>query len=223
MHLDQIIQKRLIELIAKADLISNAKTSENFRERTIYHVSIAEVVGWSTSVLNLLQKTFSENSSHFHNFQDQYTTFKGYESEFNILKAILAAAKEDFEGGYLFNLTSLAQAEVLNDALEQAELFLKSDFKDAACVVIGVALETTLKKISLRHDGAIPGLENMNTALRKVGVYNLTKQKQITAWIDLRNKGAHGAWDAYSAADIRDMHTGVERFIAGLFSNEATK
>lgn len=223
MHLDQIIQKRLIELIAKADLIANGRTSENFRERTIYHVSIAEVAGWSTSVLNLLQKTFSENSSHFHNFQDQYTTFKGYESEFNILKAILAAAKEDFEGGYLFNLTSLAQAEVLNDALEQAELFLKSDFKDAACVVIGVALETTLKKISLRHGGAILGLENMNTALRKVGVYNLTKQKQITAWIDLRNKGAHGMWDAYSAADIRDMHSGVKRFIAELLCNGTTK
>ena len=90
-------------------------------------------------------------------------------------------------------------------------------------MVIGVALETTLKEISLRHSVPIASLEDMNIALRKIDVYNVAKQKQVTAWVDLRNKGAHGVWDAYSAGDIRDMHAGVERFIAELFSNEATK
>jgi len=223
MLLDKVIQKRLVELIAKADAISNTRTSEDFRGKTIYSVSRSEVVGWSTSVLSLLQRTFAEKGSHFQSFQKEYKAFNGYESEFKALVAILAAAKEDFEGGYLFSIANLAKAEVLSDALEQAELFLRSGFKDAACVVIGVALETTLKEISRHHSLPIAMLEDMNIALRKADIYNATKQKQVTAWIDLRNKGAHGAWGAYSAADIRDMQTGVERFIAELFSNEATK
>lgn len=223
MHLHKTIQKRLVELTAKADAISKTRTSIDFRGKTIYSVSRSEVTGWSTSVLSLLQRTFSENGSHFQNFQKEYKAFNGYESEFKTLVAILTAAKEDFEGGYLFSIAGLAKAEVLSDALEQARLFLKSGFKDAACVVIGVALETTLKEISRRHSMPIAKLEDMNIALRKADIYNVTKQKQVTAWIDLRNKGAHGAWDIYSAADIHDMHTGVERFIAELFSNEATK
>jgi hypothetical protein len=54
----------------------------------------------------------------------------------------------------------------------------------------------------------------MNADLAKAGVYNLAKQKQITAWADLRNKSAHGEWGAYSAADTEDMIKGVERFVA---------
>ena len=222
MHIDKIIQKRLAELIAKADAISKARTSEDFRGRSIYYVSKAEVTGWCTSVLSLLQITFKESGSHFQNFQSEYKKFSGYESEFESLTAILVAAKEDFEGGYLFNLTDLAKAEVLDDVLGQAKLFLRSGFKDVACVVIGVALETTLKEISLRHNLSIASLEDMNTALRKKDVYNLTKQKQLTAWIDLRNKGAHGSWTAYSAVDVSDMLTGVERFIDEVFYNKTT-
>lgn len=223
MHLDKIIPKRLVELIAKADSIASARTSSDFRGKAIYYVSKAEVAGWSTSVLSLLQRTFSESGSHFQSFQEAYKKFDGCESEFKVLAAILAAAKEDFEGGYLFNLTGIAKAEVLGDALEQARLFLKSGFKDAACVAIGVALETTLKEISLRHSLPIASLESMNVALRKNDVYNSTKQQQITAWIALRNKGAHGAWTAYIAADISDMHSGVKRFIGEFLYAEATE
>lgn len=223
MQLEKIIQQRLVELIAKADAILRARTSSDFRGRAIYHVSKAEVAGWSTSVLSLLQKTFTESGSHFQSFQAAYKNFNGYESEFTPLAAILAAAKEDFEGGYLFNLTGLAKAEVLGDALEQARSFLKSGFKDAACVVIGVALETTLKEISLHHSLPIASLEDMNVALRKNDIYNLTKQQQVTAWIALRNKGAHGAWTAYSAADISDMHSGVNRFVGELLCREITE
>ena len=56
MDLDRIIQKRLVELVAKADAISNTRTSVDFRGKTIYSVARSEVVGWSTSVLSLLQR-----------------------------------------------------------------------------------------------------------------------------------------------------------------------
>lgn len=54
----------------------------------------------------------------------------------------------------------------------------------------------------------------MNVELCKARAYNIAKQKQITAWADLRNKAAHGEWNAYTEPDVRDLLAGVKRFIA---------
>ena len=45
-------------------------------------------------------------------------------------------------------------------------------------------------------------------------MHNMAKQKQITAWADLRNNAAHGNWSEYNAADVKDFLDGVQRFIA---------
>jgi hypothetical protein len=54
----------------------------------------------------------------------------------------------------------------------------------------------------------------MNADLCKAGVYNIVKQKQITAWADIGNKAAHGDWNTYSPNDARGMVEGVEAFVA---------
>jgi hypothetical protein len=80
--------------------------------------------------------------------------------------------------------------------------------------LVGVSLEIALKEICTR-EGIVHGkLDKMNADLCKAGVYNLAKQKQITAWADLRNKAAHGDWAEYNNADVADFIKGVERFVA---------
>lgn len=218
MHRDSLIQKRLDELAAKGAAIVAAKTSEysEFNDRNIEHVSIPATRGWGTSVLSLLRQAFGETSIHAKHFQTAFDKFgaHGYLSSFNSMFAIFEAAKEDYEGGYIFNLRGLVKAEVLSDALDQADELLRSGYKDPACVLIGVSLEIAVKDLSLRHSVAIAKLDKMNVDLCKAGAYNMAKQKQITAWADLRNKAAHGDWTSYSEADVRDMHSGVQRFIA---------
>jgi hypothetical protein len=54
----------------------------------------------------------------------------------------------------------------------------------------------------------------MNVALAGIGVYNKGMQKQVTAWAHWRNKAAHGEWNEYSEADVKDMLAGVGRFMA---------
>jgi hypothetical protein len=54
----------------------------------------------------------------------------------------------------------------------------------------------------------------MNVELCKAGIYNMAKQKQITAWAELRNKAAHGEWSEYDSNDVKDFYEGVHRFIA---------
>lgn len=190
----------------------NFTSSEN--GKAYYYVDSPEVKGWGTSVLNLLQRAFGESSAHYKRFEEHFNDYDSWESSFLQLQAILAAAKEDYEGGYLFNLKSLVKAEVLTDATEQADTLLNAGYKDPACVVAGISLEIAIKEIASRNGIAIAKLDKMNADLCKAEIYNIAKQKQVTAWADLRNKAAHGDWSAYNAADVQDMLSGIERFIA---------
>ena len=216
MLIDSLVLKRLVELTAKGDAICKTKEYEfsDNEGKQYFRVSSPDVKGWGTSVLNLFQRAFGESSAHYTRFEQHFNAYDAWESSFREMQAILAAAKEDYEGGYLFNLRSLVKAEVLTDATEQAETLLNAGYKDPACVVAGITLEVALKEIANRNNVPIAKLDKMNADLSKAGIYNVAKQKQVTAWADLRNKAAHGDWGAYSEADVRDMLTGVERFLA---------
>lgn len=216
MKLDALVLKRLDELTAKGEAIHKTKEF-NFSSddgKQYFKVQSAEVRGWSISVLNLLQRAFGESSTHFKGFERDTGTYDGWESSFQELQAILGAAKEDYAGGYLFNLRGLVKAEVLAEATEQADALLVSGYKDPACVVAGIALEVAVKEIAARNHVGLSKLDKMNVDLCRAGVYNMAKQKQITAWAELRNKAAHGDWAAYNEDDVRDMLAGVGRFIA---------
>ncbi|GBE56060.1 hypothetical protein BMS3Bbin16_00258 [archaeon BMS3Bbin16] len=104
--------------------------------------------------------------------------------------------------------------EISEDVLEQAEELLKSGYKDLACVLAGVALETSLKDLCSRHGIKHGRLNKMNADLRKADAYNVGMQKQITAWAHHRNKAAHGEWGEYTSEDVKYMIRGVRRFIA---------
>jgi hypothetical protein len=47
-------------------------------------------------------------------------------------------------------------------------------------------------------------------------IYNLLVQKSVTAWLDLRNKAAHGHYTTYDTAQVNLMLAGVRDF-AGRF------
>ena len=216
MQIDQLIIKRFQELEVKAQAVYETRELDfqSDEGKQYFTIPYATFAGWGTNVLNLLQRAFGEESVHFQNFQQHYKNFQKWESEFEICRSIFLSAKEDYEGGYLFNLRSLVKAEVLDDAFEQAKELLASGYKDPACILAGVSLEVALKDLCSRNSVATAKLDKMNSDLAKAGIYNLAKQKQITAWADLRNKSAHGDWNAYNTADTEDMIKGVERFVA---------
>lgn len=216
MKLDALVLKRFDELTAKGEAIGKTKTFKftGTNGERYYEVHSPELKGWAVSVLNLLQRVMGESSAHHKRFEGLFDGYDGYEESFIALRSVLAAAKEDYEGGYLFNLRGLVKAEVLTDAIEQATALLDAGYKDPACVVTGIALELALKELATRNSLTVGKLDKMNADVCKAGLYNVAKQKQITAWADLRNKAAHGEWTAYSDADVRDMLTGVERFLA---------
>lgn len=214
MRLDPIIIRRFAELEAKAEPVLKAKTPGV--GTTYFKVPSGAYKEWATNVLNLLQRTFGESSIHYKNFSEHYANFLGWESDFIDSHSIFKAAREDYEGGYLFNVRALAKAEVLSDAISQAKDLLRAGYKDPACILARVALEATLKDLADRHNVAQGKLDRMNADLSKVGAYNMAKQKQITAWAEIGNKAAHGDWTQYSDQDAVAMVQGVEALVADL-------
>ena len=218
MHLDPIVTRRFSELQTKGEAVLAAK-KEEFKDgdgKPVYKVPSGAFREWATNVLNLLQRTFGESSVHFKHFADHYSIFQGWLSDFDSNFGIFRAAKEDYEGGYLFNIRTLAKAEVLADAISQAKELLALKYKDPACILARVALESALKDLCVRYGVAEGKLERMNADLTKASAYNMAKQKQITAWAEIGNKAAHGEWASYTEQDAIAMVAGVESLVADL-------
>lgn len=218
MHLDPIVLRRFGELNTKAEAVLAAKAVEfvSTEGKPYYKVPSDRYKEWATNVLNLLHRTFGESSVHYKNFSEHYSQFDGWESNFSDSYGIFRAAREDYEGGYLFHIRTLAKAEVLSDALSQAKELLASGYKDPACILARVSLESALKDLSSKFDVTEGKLDRMNADLSKAGAYNMAKQKQITAWAEIGNKAAHGDWAQYTAQDAAAMVAGVESLVADL-------
>lgn len=218
MRIDKLVKLRLDELDRKAmDMLTQktyALTGESGTD--YYYVDVPSFRAWASSALNVLHRICGSDGIHYRHFDERFRQDSDcrWASTLEDCKAILRAATEDYEGGCLFDTRGLIQAEVFDSVLEQAVELLEAGYKDAACVVAGVALETTLKELCIRNQIVTSKLDKMNADLAKAGEYNIGMQKQITAWADRRNRAAHGDWGAYSADDVQDIIRGVTRLIA---------
>lgn len=218
MRLDPLLLKGFEELEKESEELKNHTTIRRgvttLNHEPIFIVPHSEFKGWGTRVLNLLQRGFGEESIHFKQFEHIFSSGIGEIDQFETCKAILLSAKKDFQGGFLFNISTLVKAEVLDDVFEQAKILLEAGYKDVACVLNGIILETTLKELSNRAKIPTGKLDKMNADLCKAGVYNMAKQKQITAWAELRNKAVHGEWTVYDSDDVKSFQDGIQKFVA---------
>ena len=124
-------------------------------------------------------------------------------------------------GGWLNTAKGLVSAEIFADLLEMAEHLLEEGYKDPAAVVAGSVLEEHLRQLCQRSDiemtqpggGKPKKADLLNADLVRAGVYNQLDQKQITAWLDLRNKAAHGRYGEYSKEQVALMLQSVSDFM----------
>lgn len=137
-----------------------------------------------------------------------------------LVVAVLNALREDFAAGYATSVEELVHADVFGDFLEIADELLGKGYKDAAAVIGGSVLEEHLRKLASKSqlptedsNGRPLKADTINADLAKASVYNKTEQKQVTAWLGLRNDAAHGHYDQYDQARVRLMLDGVTAFV----------
>lgn len=133
---------------------------------------------------------------------------------------VVEALCSDLEAGYLDSLSALLHGEVFADLLDMATHLLEEGYKDPAAIVTGAAIETHLRRLaesrgmSTEIEGRPKKTDLLNAELTKEAVYSRLDQKNITAWLDLRNRAAHGNFDEYSKEQVVILLASVRNFIA---------
>jgi hypothetical protein len=131
--------------------------------------------------------------------------------------AILEAAAEDVESGYLARVEDLVASDVFADFLEQAQQLLDAGYKDPAAMLAGAVLEDGLRRLLVKSGESVrtrDDLSALNGRCAQKGLYNRLAQKKLSVWIDVRNNAAHGKFGEYENADVESMVEGINSFLA---------
>jgi hypothetical protein len=140
----------------------------------------------------------------------------------NYLSAQIGIAKSllsDIRDGYLQSLEELVHADVFANFLEMADHLAKAGYKDAAAVIGGSTLESHLRELCAKHSvttdvgGNPKKADVMNADLVKTGAYTKLDQKNVTAWLGLRNDAAHGKYEEYDKGQVALLLGGIRDFV----------
>src|SRR5688572_29560554 len=105
-----------------------------------------------------------------------------------------------------------------------ANYLLSERYKDAAAVMAGGALEQHIKRLTPKHGVPLTSADKnglpvprraqtLNDELYKAGAYLVGDQKQVTAWLDLRNDAAHANYGKYTDKQVGLLIAGIRDFI----------
>lgn len=175
-----------------------------------------------TASLSFIKSLYGENHPYFKDFDKYLLSWEPSETE--RARGILKAIKSEIDNGWLTSLKGLVSAEIFSDFLEMAEHLLKEKYEHPAAVMIGSVLEEHLRQLCDKNGITITENKNgklvhkkadlLNADLSGQGVYNKLDQKNVIAWLDLRNKAAHGKYSEYNIQQVEFMLQAVTEFIS---------
>jgi len=174
-----------------------------------------------TSMIAAIERLAPKRTYYFTSLQAVVRKHYLYDPEtIPLLVGIIEALKTAYESGYLHQIEELIRADLFSDFLNMGEYLLKEGYKDPAAVIIGGVLEEHLRKLCVKNsitttvDDQPKKADLMNSELAKKGVCNKLDQKSVTAWLDLRNKAAHGKYTEYSQEQVEVALLGIRDFTA---------
>ena len=124
-----------------------------------------------------------------------------------LISGVVNSLRSDMDAGYIQSYTEIVHGELFADFIEMSQHLLNEGFKDASAVIAGSSLEAHLRQICQKSgiDTTITTAvgtsskkaDRLNADLAGANVYSKLDLKNVTAWLDLRNKAAHGHYDQY--------------------------
>ena len=222
MNLNDFI-RRADELITKADRVLQTERSEVNNGRKISSgLDLTEFYDLRSLCLSFFSLVFGDKHHHYTDFNKVC----GGPHTADVKKGlgILNAARAELSGGWLTTSKWLVTAEIFSDFLEMADYLLAENYKDPAAVVGGSVLEEHLRQLCIKNTIEITHMDKagkaqpnkadaLNADLSRSSIYNKLDQKNVMAWLDLRNKAAHGRYNEYTKDQVTLMLTGIRDFI----------
>lgn len=178
---------------------------------------VAEALTRLKSTIDRLSPRDSSHRQSADTLMKQYGPNNSYSVGF--LVGILKALRSDYAAGYFQTVEALIHAEIFADFIEMAEYLLSQKYKDPAAVIVGSVLEEHLRKLCGKHSVATSSgtspkkADALNSELCAAGAYSKLDQKNVTAWLDLRNKAAHGHYDQYTQQQVELFVQSVRDFL----------
>ena len=217
MRLEDLIQ-RIDQLIQNADEVIQ---TEKWVELTGHFVDDELFHAFRSASLSFLAMTFGKDHIHYDEFNSKADRPKPHCVKTG--RGILSAAREELAGGWLTTTKGLISAEIFSDFLEMAQHLLGEGYKDPAAVMAGSVLEEHLRQLCQKHGISTEitkqgrpqpkKADALNADLTKKQVYNRLDQKNVTAWLDLRNKAAHGKYEDYTKEQVSLMLQSLSDFM----------
>lgn len=168
--------------------------------------SIERVVGKCSTYYKLAEQILNENKKH------AWDHLAG-------LIGVVQTLLYDLREGYLKSLEEIIHADLFADFLEMADHLTCNGYKDAAAVIAGSTLEVHLQKLAdknavpINSGGKPKKADTLNAELVKVNCYSKLDQKNITAWLGIRNDAAHGNYSAYNKNQVHLLISSIRDFI----------
>lgn len=206
----------------------NALTGDTYQTSIGYkRVDPEKFVEWRTKAATLLALVVPKGHVHREAVEALPDLLESHE-RLQVAVSLLRGVKDDFEKGFLDDLATAIEAEVASNYMGQAEHLLaegqrgKFDHVPAA-VLAGAVLENSLRTLCDQQQPPIAQktpkgdhktLGPLIDELKKAGVFNEAKAKQLRAWADIRNLAAHGEFNQFKRGDVEAMISGINTFLA---------
>jgi hypothetical protein len=214
------IISRLESLLIKSDQVIRTKTPGGTYSGP--SVDYGAFVGFRSAGMSFISSLFGFTHPFYTEFER--TVSESTPSAIEAGKNILLSIKYEIENGWLTSFRQIISAEVFSDFLEMSKHLLDEKYKDPSAVMIGSIVEEHLRQLCntyavdtfyQRGNDMVPKkAEVMNADLVKAGVYGVLEQKNVTAWLDLRNRAAHGKYGEYVIQQVEMMYQGVLDFVS---------
>jgi len=217
-----IFLTQLNKIITEFDLLKSKSKYDDLSDITNRNIEdINKLVSNSKATI---ARITGINSEYYKDVCAALDTNKHYGTKLRLVIGVVKALTYDLENDYLKNLHSLIQSDVFSDYLDMASYLLSEGYKDPAAVIIGSTLEVHIRELCKTNSIDTETENNkgkmiakkadaMNTDLAKGSIYSSAYQKQVTAWLDIRNSAAHGHYSKYSEQEIKLMLDGIRQFI----------
>ena len=215
MTLNEIFKKRFTELDAAHGKFPYRDGGMGSR----YSPS-GEWEGWATSAENLIRAVFGEASPHYKNYRQAYKECRGAESGIKSMISLFRSAKDDFEGGYVFNVELRISGEVFGDFVALARQSLSEGQKDVAAVLACAALEDAIKRLASTNGLPTDGktMAELVNALKAAGLVAGAQKSLLDAMPKIRNMAMHAEWSKITEPDVSSVLGYVEQLLLSKFS-----
>jgi hypothetical protein len=216
--LNPLFTRRFDEL---AQAFASLKFHSNGNGMSGTNVKTGDWMRWATSAQSLIRAVYGEDAPHYQNFLQAIKDCNGYDHEVMVLRGVFLAAKDDFDGGYVFNVDLRVSGEIFGDFVALAKQALSEGNKDVAAVLACTALEDALKRYAISGGLSVDGktMQEVVNALKTKGLVAGAQKSILDTMPKVRNAALHADWSKLSEPEVASVIGFVEQFLLTKFAN----